>query len=386
MKTIFYWSPCLTKVGTIKSTVNSAIGVSRYSNEKYKVKIINTCGEWDAYSEIFKQNNIGLIEFKFKFFSYLPKSGFLNSRISYLIIILFSFFPLLKILKKEKPEFFIMHLLTSLPIILNNFFNFQTKFILRISGFPKLNIFRRFLWRNYSKKIFKITCPTKDLLSFLKHENIFETDKLIYLQDAIIDIQDYVKKINIEDKVFSNKIENYNNYFLAVGRLTKQKNYSYMISEFINYLKMNNEAILLIIGEGEEKNKLKELIRKNNISNNVFLLGRINNVYPFMKKARALILSSLWEDPGFVIIEAAFSNLFVISSNCPNGPKEFLENGEAGYLFQSNKKDELKNKIKDFVKEEKNLKKFKIKAKKNSSNYSLFRHYLSLKKILSNEN
>jgi hypothetical protein len=60
MKTIFYWSPCLTKVGTVKSTVNSAIAVSKYSNEKYKVKIINTCGEWDAYSEIFKQNNIGL--------------------------------------------------------------------------------------------------------------------------------------------------------------------------------------------------------------------------------------------------------------------------------------------------------------------------------------
>ena len=386
MKTIFYWSPCLSKVGTVKSTVNSALALSNYSKEKYKVKIINACGEWDDYEELFKQNDIDLIEFKFKFFSYLPKNGFLSSRISYLIIILFSFFPLLKILKKDKPEFIIMHLLTSLPIILNNLFSFKTKFILRISGFPKLNIFRKFLWKNCSKDIFKITCPTKDLLFYLKKEKIFNTDKIFYLQDAIINIHDYIKKINENDEVFLNKVKKYDHYFLAVGRLTKQKNYPYLITEFIDYLKIEKDAILLIIGDGEEKDTLTGLIRENYLSNNVFILNDIINVYPFMKKARALILASLWEEVGFVIVEAAFCNLFVISSDCHNGPKEFLENGEAGYLFQSNIKNELTKKIQDFAKAEKNLKKLKIKAKKNSSNYTLFRHHLSLRKILSNEN
>ena len=386
MKTIFYWSPCLSRVGTVKSTINSAISLSKYSKENYKVKIINACGEWDEFSEIFEKHNIDLIEFKFKFFSYLPKNGFLRSRISYLIIIFFSFFPLLNLLKKDKPDFIIMHLLTSLPIILNNFFNIRTKFILRISGFPKLNIFRKYLWIYSSKKIFKITCPTRDLLSYLKNQNVFETDKLFYLQDAILNIEDYIEKVSNNDKIFLDKIQNFKNYFLAVGRLTKQKNYSYLISEFSNYLKVNKEALLLIIGEGEEKQKLNELIRKNNISNNIFILSKIRNAYPFMKNARALILSSLWEEVGFVIVEAAFCNLFVISSDCQNGPKEFLENGEAGYLFQSNIKNELTKKIQDFAKAEKNLKKLKIKAKKNSSNYTLFRHHLSLRKILSNEN
>jgi len=386
MKTVFYWSPCLSKVGTVKSTVNSALALSNYSKEKYKVKIINACGEWDDYEELFKQNDIDLIEFKFKFFSYLPKNGYLSSRISYLVIILFSFFPLLNILKKDKPEFIIMHLLTSLPILLNNLFKFETKFILRISGFPKLNMFRKFLWKNSSKNIFKITCPTKDLLSYLKKENIFEIDKMFYLQDAIINIQDYIKKIKENDKVFLDKVESYDHYFLAVGRLTKQKNYPYLISEFINYLKIKKDGILLIIGEGEEKNMLTELIRKNNASDNIFILSNISNVYPFMKKARALILASLWEEVGFVIVEAAFCNLFVISSNCPNGPKEFLENGEAGYLFHSNKKNELTKKLQNFTEVEVNLNKLKIKAKKNSSNYTLFRHHLSLRKILLNEN
>jgi glycosyltransferase involved in cell wall biosynthesis len=105
-----------------------------------------------------------------------------------------------------------------------------------------------------------------------------------------------------------------------------------------------------------------------------------------MKRSRALILSSLWEDPGFVLIEAAFCNLFIISSDCPNGPKEFLSNGDAGYLFQSNKKGELAKKLQKFNKEEINLNKMRIQAKKNSSKYSLFRHYLTLNKILINEN
>ena len=386
MKTIFYWSPCLSKVGTVKSTLNSALALSKYTKEEYKIKIINTCGEWDEYSEIFKENGIELIEFKFKYFSYLPKYGFIKSRISYLIIILFSFFPLLKILKKDKPEFIIMHLLTSLPLMLNNFFKFETKFILRISGYPKLNLIRKFIWKISSKNIFRITCPTKDLLVHLKNKNIFEAEKIFYLQDSIINIQDFIKKIKRKNEILLNEVNNYNNYFLAVGRLTKQKNYQYLISEFTNYLKIKKNAVLLIIGEGEEKSKLLKLIKTSNASNNIFILSQIRNVYPFMKKARALILSSLWEEVGFVIVEAAFCNLFVISSDCPNGPKEFLAGGNAGYLFQSNKKNELKKMIEKFDSEKQNLDKMRINAKRNTLKYSLFRHYLNLNKVLINEN
>ena len=386
MKTVFYWSPCLNKVGTVISTLNSAISLSKYSKGKYKIKIINTCGEWDEYLELFKKNNINVINFRFKFFQYLPKNGFLRSRFSYLVIILFSFLPLIKILKKEKPEFMIIHLITSLPIILNNLIKFKTKFILRISGYPKLNFFRKILWKNSSKNLFCITCPTEDLIVNLKKQDIFLKDKIFYLQDAIINIQDYIKQNKINNPEFKLDIKKYSNYFLSVGRLTKQKNYSYLISEFANFLKINKNEKLLIIGEGEEKYKLKELIRKKGLINNVFLIGKIDNVYPYMKKAKALILSSLWEEVGFVIVEAAFSNLFVISSNCPNGPKEFLENGKAGYLFESNTKDNLNEKLMYFVQNEKKLISLKIRAKKNSAKYTPFRHYLSLQKILSNEN
>ena len=58
---------------------------------------------------------------------------------------------------------------------------------------------------------------------------------------------------------FKSRIKQFSNYFLSVGRLTKQKNYSYLISEFANFLKYNKNEKLLIIGEGEEKQQLKKL-------------------------------------------------------------------------------------------------------------------------------
>ena len=380
MKSVFYWSPCLTKVGTVKSTLNSAISLSKYSKGEFNVKIINTCGEWDEYIDVFKNNNIDVINLSFKFFHYLPKNGFLKSRISYLLIILLSTIPLVKLLKKNKPDFIILHLITSLPLILNNIFNFKTKFILRISGFPKLNFFRKNLWKISSKKIFKITCPTQDLLNSLNIKKIFPENKIFFLQDAIINLQDYILKNKDIPSI------EYDNYFLSVGRLTKQKNYSFLISEFHKHIEKNKKDILLIIGEGEEKQRLQNLINTFNLKNNIFLLGKKKNVYPYMKKARALILSSLWEEVGFVIVEAAFSNLFVISSDCPNGPREFLENGKGGYLFKSDKENELANKLQYFNNNETDLVRFKIIAKKNSLIYTLFRHYKKLKQILTNEN
>ena len=143
----------------------------------------------------------------------------------------------------------------------------------------------------------------------------------------------------------------------------------------------DKEIKLLIIGEGEEKAKLQKIIKEKKLNNKIFLLNKTENVFQYMKNAKAFILSSLWEDPGHVIIEAALSNLFVISSNCPNGPSEFLNYGKSGILFQSNLSGELTKSLKYFIENENILKKNKIYAKKNCLKYTKFRHYRILQKI-----
>ena len=62
------------------------------------------------------------------------------------------------------------------------------------------------------------------------------------------------------------------------------------------------------------------------------------DIVNYMKNCEIFVLSSLWEEVGFVIVEAAMSNAYVISSDCPNGPKEFLNDGKNGLLFKNNHK------------------------------------------------
>ena len=101
MKTIYYWSPCLTKVGTHKSTVNSAVSLAKYSRDLYSVKIINICGEWNNEKKFFQKNGIDVINLGFNYFNYLPKTGFIKTRISYFIIIIMSVLPLFFLIKKK---------------------------------------------------------------------------------------------------------------------------------------------------------------------------------------------------------------------------------------------------------------------------------------------
>ena len=128
---------------------------------------------------------------------------------------------------------------------------------------------------------------------------------------------------------------------------------------------------------------LERYIQSNSLEKNIFLLGHVENVYPIIRDSLALISSSLWEDPGAVMIETAYCNKIVISSNCPNGPEEFLKNGKGGFLFKNNDALDLENKINDFLNEIEGAKfKRTVISKKNSKMYSLFRHYLELNKIL----
>ena len=380
-KSIYYWAPCLDRVGTEKSAKNSAIAVARYS-KKYDVSVINVFGEWNRFKETFEQNEVKFINLGINLYSILPKKGFIFSRISYLIIIFLSLIPLIILLKKNKPDFLVAHLLTSLPIFLFKILNFRTKLILRISGYPKLNFFRKFLWKISSNTIHFVTCPSKELLEKLKKKNIFSNNKVFFLQDAILNIEEFIEKK--KDNNFSKDFDTSQEYFLSIGRFSRQKNFKYLVNEF-KIFKNENENLnikLLIIGDGEEKNNIFNLIKLYGLSKHVYLLSRTNNVYKYMKKSQAFILPSLWEEVGFVIVEAALSNTFIISSDCPNGPREFLNHGNAGLLFKNNKVGELSKSLKLFIDNKINLLKKRKYAKKNSIKYTKFRHFKTLTKII----
>ena len=380
MKKIFYWSPYLSNVATIKNVLNSAMSIKKYNKKSLNISIIDVVGEWSKYEKEIQALKINLIKMPgFKVDKFLPIEGFLKSRIVFFLIFFFKFFSLRKIIKYEKPEYFIIHLLSFLPFTLMIFSNFETRFILRISGLPKLTILRKLFWKIISKKIYMVTCPSyKTKLDLLK-TGIFPEKILKILYDPIIDVDKINKNLTKTNKYnFSNK-----KYFLNIGRLTKQKNQLLLLKAFSKISNSNKNLNLVIVGEGEERSKLESYIKSKNLGNKVFLLGYTENVYPLIKKSIAIISSSLWEDPGAVMIEASYCNKNVISSNCPNGPEEFLSSDSGNYLFRNNDVVSLISKINSFLKDDENKKFLQIlSCKKKSRNYTIFKHYKRLVLLL----
>ena len=193
---ISYWAPFFDKIATIKAVKNSIRSLIYYSKETKKIELINFFGEWSGNEiENFENEKFNLINlFKKKnLIDLLPKNSFTKSRISYSILFIIGFFPLINYLRKKKPDYFVIHLISSLPLFVLILFNFKTKFILRISGLPKLTLFRKYLWKISNKKIYKITAPTQATLNYLKKNNIFDEKKLYLLRDPIISYKDKKK-------------------------------------------------------------------------------------------------------------------------------------------------------------------------------------------------
>ena len=377
-KKIYYWSPFFSKVATVDAVINSAISLKRYHKKTYDVSIINVFGEFKEYEEKLKENNVNLITLKdSKIVKSFSKPGFIRSRFLTIYVFFKYFFSLKNLLKKNQPNFLIIHLITILPLFLILLFKFQTKIIFRISGYPRLNFLRKLFWRLAFKKIYKVTSPTIETKNRMIKEKITEENKIVLLRDPIVS----PKKINILVK--EPKDEQFMNYYLSIGRLTRQKNYSFLIDCFHELIKKDDKIKLVIIGEGELKENLEKKIKKLKLNQNIFLIGYQKNVFKYLKNAKAFVLSSLWEDPGFVLIEAAFCNLSIISSNCPNGPSELLNGGKDGFMYQSNNKLDFLSKFNEYLLEDKNqLLLKKIAVKKNSRDFTYFKHNIELSKIL----
>ena len=372
---IFYWSPFLVSIATPKAVVNSAKALKAYG-ENYECSIINFFGEFNSFQEDLKSKNINLINFfNKKLIKFLPKHGKIQSRFSFILIFVLSFLPLKKLITNHKPDYLIVQLITSLPMILILLFKFRTKFILRISGLPRVGFFRKLLWKIALKKFYLVTCPTKATFDYIKSLKIIEDDKIKLLYDPVIG----VNRINLEKK--KKEITDINNYYLAAGRLTKQKNFLFLCKAFHKIVLKYPKLKLVIAGEGEDRNLILAYIKKNKLKKNIFLVGYVDNIYPLMVKAEAFILSSLWEDPGFVLIEAAFCRTLVFSSNCNTGPKEIIQDNVNGILFESNNLENFINKF-DLLISKKNKKSLLLKNLINSKKFTQFSHYQNLKEML----
>ena len=118
---------------------------------------------------------------------------------------------------------------------------------------------------------------------------------------------------------------------LAAGRFTKQKDFPNLLRAFA-IVRRNRPARLLILGDGEDRSLLEQLIKDLGISEDVSLPGFTDNPYAFMKRAAVFVLSSIYEGLPNVLLEALACGCPVVATDCPTGPREILDNGRYGRL------------------------------------------------------
>ena len=155
---------------------------------------------------------------------------------------------------------------------------------------------------------------------------------------------------------------------INVGRYSDQKDQLTLLKA-VNRIKDKVKFNLLLVGRGAEKEKLIKYIRNNDLSRHVRLIDFQNNPYNLIKSSDIFILSSLYEGLPNVLLESQVLKRFIISSDCPTGPREILLNGNAGLLFKVGDYIKLSNLILQYSKNKKKLSKKIIIGYKNLNRF-----------------
>jgi len=119
---------------------------------------------------------------------------------------------------------------------------------------------------------------------------------------------------------------------VSVGRLTPQKDFETLLCAFSLVLEVRPDVSLLILGEGELRQKLEGLAVELGIRDKLIMPGFVSNPYAVMKQADLFVLSSRWEGLPNTLLEALALGLPVVATDCPSGPAEILSNGKYGKL------------------------------------------------------
>ncbi len=257
---------------------------------------------------------------------------------------------LLKMIEKEKPDKVLLHM-HDMGRIFKNYFDDKFLFVVHSDWYERLkkeSFFKKFKVIRDFKKIYNnkniITVSKGIKQNFLKFG--FNINSITTIYNPFD--EDYITNASNEFVVKEN------DYIIHVASLRKVKRQDILLRA---YALSKIKEKLLIIGEGKEKENLIKLSYDLGINDKVEFLGLKQNPYPYIKKAKLLVLSSEAEGLGNVLIESLILKTPVVSTNCNSGPREILTNELAKYLVKVNDVKDLSNKIKLALNEDPNIQK-----------------------------
>lgn len=233
------------------------------------------------------------------------------------------------------------------------------------------------------KKVKKVIVINDDMKKEFKEyfpESLNKAERIYNL----FDIKE-IKNKSIDDSLLSEDEKNKLNekYIVACCRLDRQKDLETLINAFSNLKKKENiKEKLYIIGDGDKRTELENLSKKLNMSEDIIFLGTQKNPYIWMKNAEFFVHSSHKEGFGMVLVEAMITNGLVVSSDCPVGPREILEDGKSGILVKPQDISEMEKALFEMMtnKETQNIK--KENSQKRMLDFSLEYNYKVIKNVI----
>ncbi len=133
-------------------------------------------------------------------------------------------------------------------------------------------------------------------------------------------------------KIYKNTINKRRNFIISTGRLVKQKDFHNLIIAFNIIKNKIPDYKLIIIGDGQLKKQLKNLVDNLGLNKRIIFTGWKVKLKRYYINSKLFILNSLYEGLGNVLIDAANYNLPIITTNCNSGPKEIIDYGKGGFL------------------------------------------------------
>ena len=183
--------------------------------------------------------------------------------------------------------------------------------------------------------------------------------------------KEIIKKSKLKNEIkFDKKKLN----LINIGRYTDQKDQITLLKA-VNSIKDKISFNLLIVGKGLEKENLINYIRRNNLTKKVQLRNFQKNPFNLIKSSDVFILTSKYEGLPNVLLESQVLKKFIISSNCPTGPREILLNGKAGFLFNVGDHKKLSKLILNYSKNKKVLSEKTLIGYKNLNRFD-YKHNL----------
>ncbi|MFA0441919.1 glycosyltransferase [Vibrio sp. 10N.222.51.C12] len=196
----------------------------------------------------------------------------------------------------------------------------------------------------YSRAEGLIGISDEEVQDFGRQLNLGKSSKLLKIYTPAITSEHFDKiKETLPDwyrEVGCNKT-----VITAAGSFIPQKNFSMLIEAFSIICKERKDIVLILMGDGPERNKLEGLADSLNITDDVKFTGYINNPLPIIAEGDCFVLSSSWEGLPGVLIEAIFCETRIVATNCPSGPSEILDEGKYGFLTKVNDKYDMANNI-----------------------------------------